>query len=293
MSLDTMEQPEPQDSATSTSNLGADNAHDHDQHHDDDLSDADPQGQAAEEEEEVEVGDHKLALPKSIAEKLKAERLMHADYTQKTQQVAEQRKQVEAQAEDVVRQRQEQHQYIQEVAKVVAIDDQLAQYQALDWQALIASDPVQAMQLQQQQKALEGARHNAIQAVTQKQQQVALNEQQAIAKQVQEASAYFEREIKGWSPERSNALLKFGTDAGIPAQVLSQAVLRHPALAKILHQAELYDQLSKKQTPKPPAVPAAKPAIRVGSNATVKKDPTKMNDTEFAAWRKSTSQRKK
>jgi hypothetical protein len=39
---------------------------------------------------------------------------------------------------------------------------------------MIASDPVQAMQLQQQQRALEAQRNQVAQAVTQRQQQKAL-----------------------------------------------------------------------------------------------------------------------
>jgi hypothetical protein len=69
-------------------------------------------------------------------------------------------------------------------------------------------------------------------------------------------------------------------------------VFKQPAVAKLLHKAELYDKLLAKQAPKPQAAPEAKPALRVGSNAAVKKDPTKMTDKEFAAYRKSVSKRK-
>lgn len=251
-----------------------------------------PAEEPPEDEEEIEIGDKKFALPKSAAEKLKQERMLNADYTRKTQEVAEQRKQIEARAAEVERHHTEQQQYIQDYAKVVAIDDQLAQYAALDWQSLITSDPVQAMQLQQQQRALESQRGQLVNTVTQRQQQKALAEQQEIAKQAQQAEAYFAREIKGWSPERSNALMQYGVAEGLPPDALSQAVLRQPALAKILHKAELYDQLERKQSAKPKPVTQDKPVTRVSAaRATAHTDPDKMPMDKWLKWRDS--QRKK
>lgn len=253
-----------------------------------------PEGEETpeEEDEEVEIGDKKFALPKSAAEKLKAERLMQADCTRKTQEVAAERKQIEARAAEVAKQHQEHQQYIQDYAKVVAIDDQLAQFADLNWQELITSDPVQAMQLQQQQRALEAQRAQVANAVTQRQQQNALAEQQSIAKQVQEAEAYFAREIKGWSQERSNALMEYGVAQGLPPDALTQAVLRQPALAKILHKAELYDQLEKKQSAKQKPPTQEKPVTRISAaRATAQRDPEKMSMDEWLVWRNN--QRKK
>lgn len=260
----------------------------------DDLqnADANSQEQIAEEDEEIEIGDRKVALPKSLAATLKSERMMNADYTQKTQAVAEERRQVAAEREQNQRQVRDQQQYMQEMAAVVAVDQQLAQYNALDWNALIESDPVRAMQLQQQQKALEGRRATAIQSLTQKQQQFALDKQHSFAKQVQDAADYMKREIPGFSPERSNTLQQYAVKDGMPAEAVTKAIVKNPVIAKWMHKAELYDKLLSKQAQKPPPVAEVKPAIRVGSNATVKRDPTKMSDTEFATYRRNVSKRK-
>jgi len=253
--------------------------------HDDQTDEASQE--VAEEEEEIEIGDKKFALPKSAAEKLKAERLMQADYTRKTQEVAETRKAIEAERELVKLQAQQHQQYLNEVAEVVSIDKQLAHLEKLDWSALIAEDPVQAMQLQRQQQALQSQRNAAAQAITQKQQQHALAEQQDIAKRAQEADAYLKREIPGWSDERSARLKAFAVEQGLPADQLAMAVVRTPALAKVLHKAELFDQLEKKQSTKPkaPAAPPA-PVTRVGAaRATAAKDPSKMSAAEWMEHR--------
>lgn len=262
--------------------------------HDNDVNpfdDPDSQEQTGEEEnEEIEVGDRKIALPKEVAERLKSERLMQADYTQKTQALAEERRQFQA---HTVEQQQKQQQYVQEVAKVVAIDDQLAAYANLDWNTLIAQDPQQALIYQQQQRTLESQRSAALNSLTQKQQQAALAEQQGIAKQAQDAESYFTREIKGWSPERSTALQQYAVAEGINPQVLAKALLQSPALAKAVHKAEMYDQLVKKQPTKPASAPA-KPAIKIGSSgASAVTDPSKMTDAQFAAWRRKQIQNRK
>jgi hypothetical protein len=264
---------------------------------DDSLYGANPDSQeqteeAPEEDGELEVDGKKFTLPKSTVEKLKAERLMQADYTQKTQAAAEERKSIAAEREQVQRQAKEQQQYVQEMAAVVAIDQQLAQYTALDWNALIESDPVRAMQLQQQQKALEGQRSTAQQSLTQKQQQFALEKQQSFAKQIQDADDYMSREIPGFKTGRNDELAKYAAGIGMSPEATAKAIIKNPVIAKLLHKADLYDKLLAKQTPKPPPVAEAKPAIRVGSNATVKKDPTKMTDAEFAAYRRNVSKRK-
>lgn len=283
------EQPAPQDSDTATE-AGTSDYIDTSTSPEDDIdlsNDADSQEQT-EDDEEVEIGDQKVALPKTLAEKLKSERMMHADYTQKTQSVAEERKQLAADRDQVQKHHQTQQQYIAEYAKVVAIDDQLAEYRKLDWLSLSHTDPLQVQQLQLQERALMDKRQEVVNSVTQKERDFAVSEQQEIAKRVHDASAYMQREIPGWSSERSDKLMKFAQSEGLQPNDVTQAILRNPALAKVLHKAELYDTLSKKQAPKPQAAAPAKPAVRVGMASSVKKDITdsKLTDAQFDAMRR-------
>ncbi len=277
--MDDLEQPAMPDSDAVA--LPANSEHDDDSH--EELDAESPDLGTEEEDEEIEVDGKKFALPKSAAATLKAERLMQADYTRKTQEVAATRTQIEARAAQVENQAREQHQYITEIAKVHSIDAQLAEYNALDWNRLSDEDPAQCQKLDLQRRALEAQRGTAVQAITQKQQQFALNEKQAIANQVQEASAYFQREIPGWSAERDSQVQKFAVDNGIPAQALAAAVLKHPQFVKLLHKAELYDQLEKKQIAKPKTpTPAPAPVTRIGaSRATASKDPDKLPADEW------------
>lgn len=290
--FDDMEQPAETLDSDAAGNTAAEDHTEAAGQYDDGHDDADSQEQTAEEEEEIEVGDKKLALPKSIAEKLKSERLMHADYTQKTQGLAAERQQVATERAEVHRQAKTQHEFVQEMAELVSIDKQLAQYNALDLQTIADDDPIGCQKLLIQKSALEAQRAKVAQSLTQKDQQIALSKQQFIAKQVQDADAYMKREIPGFTPERSDELQKYAAKHGMEAEAAFKAIIKNPVVAVLMHKADLYDKLLAKQAPKPQPVAAAKPAIRVGSNATVKKDPTKMTDAEFAAYRRKTSNRK-
>lgn len=250
--------------------------------------DSQEQPDQEEEDEEVEIGERKFALPKSAAEKLKAERLMQADYTQKTQGVAEDRKQIATEREQFQKHQQDVQQHLDDIADLRAIDKEIKRIDAMNLADYVESDPVGVMKVQEQRRQLENQRQELAGNITQKQQNTALEEQQSIAKQIQDAEGYFTREIKGWSKERNNALQQYAASNGIDVKVLGQALLKNPAIIKLVHNAELYDQLVKKQSPKSVPAPAAKPAIKIGSSgASAVTDPAKMTDTQFAAWRRN------
>jgi hypothetical protein len=260
-----------------------------------DSSAAESAEQSAEPEEESEELDFdgvKIALPKSKAEKLKAERLMHADYTRKTQEVAADRKAVEAEREALANQAKAHQEYIQDLAQVVAIDNSLKQYGQVDWQELNAQDPVKAQALYFQYQQLKEARNAAVGQIQQKEtarrqaeEQKALETQQATAKQLQECYATVAKEIKGWGPELAQQLDKTASELGFTNDELRQ--VKDPRFIKLLHEAHLGRQLLKKQTPPAPKPqPPAKPLPTVGGNAPARKEPERMSMDEWVKHRR-------
>lgn len=291
--MDNLEQPDTPDSELPTTA-------DSDQHDDPNPADAeldgdDTEGDPPEEDEEIEVDGRKFALPKSAAAKLQAERMMNADYTRKTQEVAAQRQAIEAERAAVTRDRETHQQFIDDFAKVKAISDQLAQYDKVDWNALRQNDLDAYLEHQENRRALETQRNTAANELTQKQQQFALDEQQAIAKQVQDADAYVQREIPGWNAERQNQVSQYMASQGVQMNpALARAIVQSPALLKLAHKAEMFDRLEKKQTAKPPAPPAPPPATRVSAaRQGAQKDPAKMSTDEWMAHRTAQLNRKR
>lgn len=286
-----MEQPGSEQDSANPANAGGADQHDQSAHADQDELNPDLQSpDQAEEEEEIEIGDRKFALPKSAAEKLKAERLMDADYRRKTQALADDRRNWEAESRQKEK---EQQQYIADIAKVTSIDDQLAELQKIDLTPYWDTDPAGCAKIVGQIQTLQGKRNEAANAVAQKQQQYALGKQQEIAKQVQEAEGYFAREIPGWNAERSTQLQNYANSQGIKGDVLAKAILKDPAIVKALDKAEKFDRLEKSRATKPAPAPTPAPVTRVGAaRGTVAKDPTKMSDSEWMAARKE-AQRKR
>ena len=244
--------------------------------------------QEAEEEDEIDVDGKKFVLPKSAAEKLKAERLMQADYTRKTQEVAEQRRAIEQQAQYNQQQAQFQQAYIAEVAKVTAIDEQLQKYAGINLGDYIDSDPVAVMKSQEEIRSLQMKRAEIVNNLTQRQQMQAMEQQQATARQLQQASEYLAREISGWSDQRSNELRAYAISLGIPEQSIGRLVLENPALAKAFDKANQFDKLVKDRTTKPKQDASTPPPTRItAKSGGAQKDPDKMSPEEWTKWRES------
>ena len=236
-----------------------------------------------EAEEEDELDGVRLRGKKEALERIKAERLMQADYTRKTQDVAEQRKSFEAERAQFQQTAQAHQASIREVAQLVAIEDRLAQFAKFDFNAAADTDPVQALKLHNEYTQLQAHRAQLQNSITQKQQAQAMEAQRTSAKQLLEARQVLERDIKGWSPDLANKLSEYGQTQGYPPEVLNNVT--KPEFVKTLHKAYLYDQLMKQRAAKP-AQPAP-PVTRVGGgNAAVTKPLSEVSDEEFIRRRR-------
>lgn len=247
------------------------------------------------ETEEVEHEGQKYKIPKAIKPLL----MFQGDYTRKTQDLAEQRKAVEAEKEAVANQAKAGREYVQELAQVVAIDNALKRFEQVDWQRLDAEDPVQAQALWRQRSQLQEARNNIVGQIQQKEQQrtqqereSALNAQQESAKKLQECYATVSREIKDWSPDLAKRISKHAIELGASDEELS--AISKPWMVKALHKAFLADQILKKQAAaKPKPEPQEKPVTRISAakSGTVK-DPDKMSSDEWLKWRNAQLKRR-
>lgn len=95
------------------------------------------------ETEEVEFEGKTYKVPKE----LKGALLRESDYTKKTMQVAEQRKEVEERAQLLAQRETALNAAFDKAVEFRDIQNQLSQYEQLDWQTLVDADPVQATKL--------------------------------------------------------------------------------------------------------------------------------------------------
>lgn len=225
------------------------------------IEGSDPQTATDPDEIEEELEGVKLRGKKELLEKLKSERLMQADYTRKTQDVAEQRKAIEAERAEFQKAAQSHQQNLREVAQLVNVDERLNQFNQLNWQQVQAEDPMRAQSLLIEFNQLQAARGQLMNSLTQRQQQQALQQQHEHARRLQEGQAVLARDIKGWGPELAGKLADFGASLGIPREALSNVT--DPLFVKVLHKAFIGDQFERQKAAKPPAEPP-KPVTRIG-----------------------------
>jgi hypothetical protein len=194
------------------------------------------------------------------------------DYTQKTQQVAEQRKELEAYAQQIQMQEQAFQQQMQlnnvlieDVAKITALDQQLNQYSNVNWQELSDNDFVEAQkhfftynQLQQERSAL-------VSQFEAKKQQIANQQSQLMADRVAKGKEVLAKEIPGWSQETTQQLVTVGKEYGFSDAELNSIV--DPRHVKVLHDAMQWRKLQQNSTVKK-KVSSAKPVVRPGAKDT-------------------------
>jgi FtsZ-binding cell division protein ZapB len=194
------------------------------------------------------------------------------DYTQKTQQVAEQRKELEAYAESIKAQEQafqEQMQLnnvlIEDVAKITALDQQLNQYANVNWQQLSDSDFVEAQKLFFTYNQLQQERSTLVSQFEAKKQEVVKKQTQLMAEKIAKGKEVLAKEIPNWSPETNQALLSTGKDYGFSDAELNSIV--DPRHVKVLHDAMQWRKLQQNSVVKK-KVSSAKPVVKPGAKDT-------------------------
>jgi len=194
------------------------------------------------------------------------------DYTQKTQQVAEQRKELEVYAESIKAQEQAFHEQMQlnnvlieEVAKITSLDQQLNQYANVNWNQLSDNDFVEAQKLFFTYNQLQQERSQLVSQFEVKKQQVVQKQTQLMAEKIAKGKEILAKEIPNWSPETNQALLSTGKDYGFSDAELNAIV--DPRHVKVLHDAMQWRKLQQNSVVKK-KVSNAKPVVKPGSKDT-------------------------
>lgn len=276
-----MEQPDLQDSEVIDSPESAENTAA-------DVEDSDVDGDAElenestdePEDEEIEYEGEKFKVPA----KLKDAFLRQADYTRKTQEAAEIKRQAETQVEAVKQREAFIQQNVAEVARIHAIDAELAQFQGVNWDQLWDSDPVQAGKLNQRAQMLQAQRAQTEQVLTQRQAQFQQWQQQQAAMRMQEGQRVLQREIPNWGTEVQGQLLDYAQKTGWSASEIQNIT---PRQVVALYRDLQFTKIREKATQKPKVV-QEKPVTRIAATkAAATKDPDKMSTEEWAKWRQA------
>jgi hypothetical protein len=236
-----------------------------------DDTDGDTQGVDPEVFEEVEYEGKKYALPPELKDAI----LRQADYTRKTQELAQTRQQAEQTFAQQQARIEAERANIQAVARLTALDERLQQYAGVDWDSLSQSNGELAQREFMKYQQLKDSRQQFVAQIQQHEGQRAMQEQQETARQLQEANEALSREIKGWSPDYAQSLREVAKSLGAKEEQLNG--IREPWIVKALHAQKVLAEMTKKAGAAAPAV-AAKPVRTIsGGNAKATVDPDKMS----------------
>lgn len=251
----------------------------------DEYQDDQPEGGQDEldDSEDINFNGKDYKLPKEIADAVKS---MRADYTHKTEDVAAQRREIEAKAQFL-------RGFEQEAIQLETAKSTLQQYRQIDWNVLNENDPIKAQQLMAQYVQLRDQVGELESTVAQKRDFMHHAEQQEIAKRMQESETILKRDIKEWSPELESKLQRFAIDRfGFDSEDVKRSKA-DSRLYKLIHLAFVGEQVLKGKSQNQ-AKPQLKPVTTLKArNGKVSKDPSEMNDVEFAKWRQEQIKQRK
>ena len=248
---------------------------------------AEPDGEGEDEaSEEVEHEGRRYRVPKALKDAF----LRHADYTRKTQDLAEQRRALETQAAQIAAADGER---VAAYARLMAVDDQIAAYEQIDWNSLEAQDPARAQRLWREYSQLKDGRAALTQHLTEAEEARAFEAQRQAARRVEEGHEILSRQIKDWSPELAHRLADFGQRAfGFSDEELES--VQDPRMIRVLHLAWLGDQAlkTKAAAERLASSQAARPASQVGANAPAGRNPDRMTTAEWMAFERDRLRRR-
>lgn len=186
------------------------------------------------EEEEIELDEElKFKVPKDHAQKVREALLRQADYTRKTQALAEANKAFAAQLAQF---HQSTEAELAAYARASNLADQIAQYERIDWAAWHDQDPFAASRATSEFQTAQRAYQQAMGQLSQFRQQRLSMEQQETAKRMEEGRAALTRDIPAWNEAHKAKLIDFAAGFGFSRDELAD-LEADPRVAKVLHAA--------------------------------------------------------
>ena len=233
-------------------------------------------GQPEDDSEEVDWDGTKYRIPKALKPGL----LMQADYTRKTQELAEQRRHVEQHVQSLSQQAELQQATLEHRVNLRTVEQQLQQFSNTDWSnysAQYGADATAAAMASWQQ--YRDAKAELEGAIAKTETETRQMSERSSANAIAQADQVLSREIEGWSPQLVQDLAGYAaTEFGITPQELRDSVVNPDGTADTrtfkvlarLHRAET--ELAKLKGQATKAQQAAKqaavtPAKAVGQRA--------------------------
>ena len=239
-----------------------------------------------EEFEEFEWNGKPIKAPKGLKDGV----LMHSDYTRKTQEVAQTRKELEQRAEAIAQQAQATEEELKVRATKIQLDAEIERFKDFDWNAYQVArqqDPFGADEAWNYKAHLMAQKNDVEAKLSEAEKSRSAMAQQEVAKRLHETEQF--ARSKGWTKETDQQVIEFALQKGANPQQLQQ--MMSPLVYEVLHLARLGAQLVNKPAPKP--AQATKPLEVVGAktNPPARKSLEDMSMEEYVAHRQKQAKR--
>ncbi len=198
---------------------------------------------------------------------LKGAFLRQADYTRKTQELAEHRRATEVERHALARDRRALEGAGGDRAHLAALDSQIQDFAGANWEAIAQADPARAQALWARFQQTKALREQFAYALSHHEAHSQLRSAREAAEQMTETGRVLQQEIEGWSPEVAGKLVEYAQAFGVTLEELSQ--MADPRLWKLLHKGYQADQASQQAgaAERTAAAQAVRPAVMVSGAA--------------------------
>lgn len=242
-----------------------------------------PPEQSEEETAEVEIDGETYLVPKKISERF----IQHADYTRKTQDIAEMRRALSAEREATALERAFEQSTREEQKQLSVIEASLDQFKKLDWSKI--EDTTQLIHLRTQYDQLKDTR-----AELQGQLQAKREEfQQKIKDKASEAQVagqkYIESHVKGFDEEAKADLFAYGLQEGYTRDELDRIV--DPRIVVTLWKSRQWDALQAQKPAVTKRAAQAAPMMKPGNTQPQPSKAAQLNQA-YKTARSDTDKRK-
>lgn len=241
------------------------------------------------------LGTDKFDLARETPEEIRSalknlEKSLNKGWTEKNMRLAEERRIAAAQQEEARQSGEIQKTTLKELGKLEALQEQISEYDNVDWSKWAQSDPETANRAFMTFQGIQRQHAKLDADVKQKQDQERGRQQHQASVWLQQSEATLQAAIRDWSPEKGRSISKFVSETYLTTNTpmdsgALQAVSWHPGLVQMAHEAMLYRDSLKRASAKEQPTPVT-PVSKVKGAAPVgAKDPSKMTDDEWLAWR--------
>ena len=224
------------------------------------AEDAPPEEDTGPKLTEVEIDGKLYAVPDEIKDGY----LRQADYTKKTQEVAQARRHVETMLQAANQAVQASQQFADIIGQIKSADASLQAFHSLDWNELRATDPVEYAAKQADFVRWQSYREGLIRNLQDAKQRVDYAQAQETAQRVQQGAQFLSQQIPGWGEQRMKEIRSAAQRYGYQDAELDG--ITDPRAVLVLHKAAEYDKLQAARVSRAQQVknlpPVAKPMAR-------------------------------